>query len=53
MTPSQLQNLHRPLDGQKEEEVKVYGLEVLRELREALGYSEIANLIASFDTGDK
>jgi len=50
MTPSQLQNLFRPLDAQNEEEVKAYGLEVLRQLREALGYSEIANLIASLET---
>ena len=53
MTPSQLQNLFRPLDGQDEEEVKSYGLEVLRQLRDALGYSEIANLIASLDDRDR
>jgi integrase len=46
MTPDQLQNLFSPLDGQDAEEVKAYGLDVLRQLREALGYSEIANLIA-------
>jgi len=46
MTPDQLQNLFRPLDGQEAEEVKAYGLDVLRQLREALDYSEIANLIA-------
>jgi integrase len=50
MTPAQLQNLFRPLDGQSEEEVKAYGLEVLRQLRDALGYSEIASLIASLDS---
>ena len=53
MTPSQLQNLFRPLDGQDEEEVKSYGLEVLRQLRDALGYSEITNLIASLDDRDR
>ena len=46
ITPDQLQNLFRPLEGQDAEEVKAYGLDVLRQLREALGYSEIANLIA-------
>lgn len=50
MTPSQLQNLFKPLDGQDEEELKAYGLEVLRQLRDALGYSEIANLIASLES---
>ena len=50
MTPNQLQNLFKPLEGQKEEEVKEYGLEVLRQLRDALGYSEIATLIASLET---
>jgi len=47
MTPDQLQNLFRPLEGQVVEQGKAYGLDVLRQLREALGYSEIANLIAS------
>ncbi|HKX31230.1 MAG TPA: site-specific integrase, partial [Blastocatellia bacterium] len=47
MTPNQLQNLFKPLEGQKTEEVKSYGLEVLRQLRDALGYSEIADLIAT------
>jgi integrase len=50
MTPSQLQNLFKPLEGQHAEEVKSYGLEVLRQLRDALGYSEIANLIASLES---
>ncbi|MCI0539639.1 MAG: hypothetical protein L0Z50_30900 [Verrucomicrobiales bacterium] len=50
MTPGQLQNLFRPLEGQDTDEVKSYGLEVLRQLRDALGYSEIANLIASLET---
>jgi integrase len=49
MTPNQLQNLFRPLNGQDAEEVKAYGLNVLRQLREALGFSEIANLIATLD----
>lgn len=47
MTPDQLQNLFKPLEGQNGKEVKSYGLEVLQQLREALGYNEIANLIAS------
>lgn len=47
MTPHQLQNLFKPLDGQRAEEVKAYGLNVLEHLREALGYNEIANLIAT------
>jgi hypothetical protein len=46
MTPDQLQNLFRPLEGQDAEEVKAYGLDVLRQLRDALGYSEIATLIS-------
>jgi integrase len=46
MTPDQLQNLFQPLEEQDAGEVKTYGLDVLRQLREALGYSEIANLIA-------
>ncbi len=41
MTPDQLQNLFRPLEGQDAEKVKAYGLDVLRQLREALGYIEI------------
>jgi hypothetical protein len=36
MTPDQLQNLFVPLEGQTAEEVKNYGLDVLRQLREAL-----------------
>lgn len=52
MTPRQLQNLFTPMDGQTAEEVKAYGLNVLRQLREALGYSEIANLIASLDASN-
>ncbi|HKX31236.1 MAG TPA: site-specific integrase [Blastocatellia bacterium] len=47
MTPNQLQKLFKPLESQNAEEVKAYGLDVLRQLRDALGYSEIANLIAS------
>jgi hypothetical protein len=46
MTPDQLQNLFSPREGQDAGEVKAYGLDVLRQLRETLGYSEIANLIA-------
>ena len=49
MTPNLLQNLFSPLDGQDAKEAKVYGLEVLRQLRETLGYSEIANFIASLE----
>lgn len=49
MTPKQLQKLFKPLKDQKEEDVKSYGLDVLRQLREALGYDEIANLIASLN----
>jgi len=52
MTPHQLQNLFKPMEGQDAEEVKAYGLEVLRQLREALGYDEIANLIASLESRD-
>ncbi len=46
MTPNQLQKLFKPLEGQRAEGVKSFGLDVLRQLREALGYDEIANLIA-------
>jgi len=49
VTPNQLQKLLKPLDGQDAEEVKAYGLNVLRQLRESLGYDEIANLIASLN----
>jgi integrase len=49
MTPNQLQNLFKPLNGQNTEEVKEYGLEILRQLREALGYDAIASLIASLN----
>ncbi|HEX9273244.1 MAG TPA: tyrosine-type recombinase/integrase [Candidatus Binatia bacterium] len=49
VTPKQLQKLFKPLKGQSEEDVKSYGLDVLRQLREALGYDEIANLIASLN----
>jgi integrase len=49
VTPKQLQKLFRPLKDQSEEDVKSYGLDVLRQLREALGYDEIANLIASLN----
>jgi integrase len=49
MTPNQLQNLFKPLNGQDAEEVKTYGLAVLHQLRETLGYSEIANFIASLE----
>ncbi len=44
MTPDQLQNLFKPLEGQDAEEVKSYGLEILRQLRQALGYADIANM---------
>jgi hypothetical protein len=47
MTPNQLQNLFKQLPGQDAEEIKANGLSVLRQLREALGYSEIANLTLS------
>ena len=49
VTPKQLQKLFKPLKDQSEEDVKSYGLDVLRQLREALGYDEIANLIASLN----
>jgi hypothetical protein len=45
-----LQKLFTPLDGQVAEDVKNYGLDVLQQLREALGYTDIANLIASLGT---
>ena len=50
MTPDQLQKLFTPLEGQVTEDVKRYGLDVLQQLREALGYTDIANLIASLGT---
>jgi len=50
MTPDQLQNLFIPLEGQTDEEVKNYGLDVLRQLREALVYSDIADFIAALET---
>jgi integrase len=50
MTPDQLQNLFKPLEGQDAEEVKSYGLEILQQLREALGYVDIANLIAALSS---
>src|SRR6266498_2597221 len=50
MTPDQLQKLFNPLEGQVVEDVKRYGLDVLQQLREALGYTDIANLIASLET---
>jgi integrase len=50
MTPDQLQNLFVPLDGQTTEEVKNYGLDVLRQLREALVYTDIADFIAALET---
>jgi len=50
MTPDQLQKLFIPLDGQSAEEVKNYGLDVLRQLREALVYTDIADFIASLET---
>ena len=49
MTPDQLQKLFNPLEGQVVEDVKRYGLDVIQQLREALGYTDIANLIASLD----
>ena len=52
MTPDQLQNLFKPLEGQDAEAVKAYWLEVLRQLREALGYSEIAKLLVSLEAQD-
>jgi integrase len=50
MTPDQLQNLFVPLEGQTADEVKKYGLDVLRQLREALVYSDIADFIAALET---
>jgi hypothetical protein len=50
MTPDQLQKLFIPLDGQSAEEVKNYGLDVLRQLREPLVYTDIADFIASLET---
>jgi integrase len=50
MTPDQLQNLFIPLEGQTAEEVKNYGLDVLRQLREALVYTDIADFIAALET---
>lgn len=50
MTPDQLQKLFNPLEGQIVEDVKRYGLDVLQQLREALGYTDIANLIASLES---
>jgi hypothetical protein len=50
MTPDQLQKLFTPLEGQVVEDVKRYGLDVLQQLREALAYTDIANLIASLET---
>jgi hypothetical protein len=50
MTPDQLQKLFTPLEGQVADDVKKYGLDVLQQLREALGYTDIANLIASLET---
>ncbi len=50
MTPDQLQKLFNPLEGQVVEDVKRYGLDVLQQLREALGYTDIANLIASLES---
>jgi integrase len=50
MTPDQLQNLFIPLEGQTAEEVKNYGLDVLRQLKEALVYTDIADFIASLET---
>jgi hypothetical protein len=44
MTPAQLQSLFNPLNGQNAEEVRAYGLNVLRQLREALAYDEVATL---------
>ncbi|MFN0122315.1 MAG: tyrosine-type recombinase/integrase, partial [Blastocatellia bacterium] len=37
VTPDQLQGLFAPLPGQKAEEVRAYGLDVMRQLVEALG----------------
>lgn len=50
MTPDQLQNLFKSLEGQDAKEVKKYGLDILQKLREALGYVDIANLIAELDS---
>jgi hypothetical protein len=44
-----LRNLFNPLNGQSADEVKAYGLSVLRQLRESLGYDEIVTFIASLD----
>ena len=49
MTPDQLQNLFKPIGDQMEEEVQKYGLNILRQLRDALGYSQIAGLLAALD----
>lgn len=46
VTPNQLQNLFSPLESQSAEEVKAYARNVLRQLQEALGYDEIANLLS-------
>jgi integrase len=37
----------RAIKGQTAEEVKTYGLDVLRQLREALVYSDISDFIAA------
>jgi hypothetical protein len=50
MTPDQLQKLFTHLDGQVVEDVKRYGLDVLQQLREAMGYTDIAKFIASLKT---
>jgi len=50
MTPAQLQSLFKPLNGQNAEEVRPYGLNVLRQLLEALGYDEVATLRESLES---
>jgi integrase len=44
MIPAQLQSWFKPLNGQNGEEVRAYGLNVLRQLLEALRYDEVATL---------
>ena len=44
------ESVYPSLEGQTAEEVKNYGLDVLRRLREALVYSDIADFIAALET---
>jgi integrase len=52
MTPDQSQNLFKPLERQEVEAVQTYGLDVLRQPREVLGYGEIAKLLVSLEARD-